>query len=147
MARARDVAVSGLMLTLLAACGAGDPLAGLSADDKAFLFADSESSAAFMGQPTDRAALDCTADRMNQAYVLVDTERDLWIDSVRPSGVERHKITSVTGGGGRFEIAAKNGAGLPFELIVDRFGDNQADISWDGAPAERYLRCPGPPVR
>jgi hypothetical protein len=147
MARAQVLALMGLMVMGLAGCGQADPLRDLTSDDRNFLFADSATSAAFMGQPHDRASLDCTADRMNQAYVLVDTERDLWIDSVRPSGVERHRITGVTGHGGSYEIAAKNGAGLPFSLIIERVGDNQADISWDGAPSERYLRCPGPPVR
>jgi hypothetical protein len=132
-------------LALVAGCGSGSPLDDLSAADRAYLFADSETSHAFMGQPADGGALDCEAARMNQAYVLVDTAHSLWLDSVRPSGVERHRIVKVTGGGDRFEISAENGAGAPFALQVRRVGELQADISWDGAPAARYLRCPGPP--
>jgi hypothetical protein len=123
------------------ACAQPDPLAGLSEDDRLFLFADSESHAPFLGQPVDNGPLNCYPQRMNQGYVLVDTDKELWLDSIRPSGVERHKILSVTKTDKGFTVQGQNGVSVNFNLIIERLGTDRAMISWDGARPELYRRC------
>lgn len=122
-------------------CTPRDPLAGLTKEDKIFLFADSQTSAPFLGQPLDNGPLNCYPQRMNQAYALVDTETELWLDSIRPTGIERHKILSVSAVDGGFVVKAKNGVGVNFELLIDRKDKDLAMISWDGAPTVIYRRC------
>jgi hypothetical protein len=122
-------------------CTASDPLAGLSADEKQFLFADTGTNAPFLGQPSDGGPLNCYPQRMNQGYALVDTDKALWLDSIRPSGVERHKILSVEKTESGFVVKSENGVGAPFDLIIERQGGTLAQISWDGAPAQMYRRC------
>jgi hypothetical protein len=133
--------VLGIVLLLAGACAPRDPLAGLTPDDKAFLFADSKTHAPFLGQPVDAGPLNCYPQRMNQGYVLIDTDKELWLDSIRPSGVERHAIVSVAKTDYGFVVTAKNGVSVTFDLIIERRGIDQAMISWDGAPAEIYRRC------
>jgi hypothetical protein len=123
-------------------CTSRDPLAGLSSEDKVFLFADTETNAPFLGQPLDNGPLNCYPQRMNQGYVLIDTADELWLDSIRPTGVERHKVLSVGAVDGGFVVKAKNGVGVGFELQIERKDRDLAMISWDGAPAEIYRRCP-----
>ena len=136
-----------ILLTVLAnlGCTPKDPLAGLSVDDKAFLFADTETDAPFLGQPLDNGPLNCYPQRMNQGYVLIDTADKLWLDSIRPTGVERHKVLSVTAFNNRFVVKAQNGVGVGFDLLIDRKDSDLASISWDGAKAELYRRCPSVP--
>lgn len=124
------------------ACSPRDPLAGLSSEDKLFLFADTQTNAPFLGQPLDNGPLNCYPQRMNQGYALVDTENTLWLDSIRPTGVERHKILSVSTVENGFVVKAKNGVGITFELLIDKKERDLAMISWDNAPAELYRRCP-----
>jgi hypothetical protein len=133
-----------LVLAVMAfsACAPRDPLAGLSSEDKDYLFADSETSAPFLGQPLDNGPLNCYPQRMNQGYALVDTETELWLDSIRPTGVERHKILSVSAVDNGYVVKAKNGVGVNFDLLIDKKDKDLAMISWDGAPAEIYRRCP-----
>lgn len=131
---------------LLAACGNKDPLASLNPDERAFLFAGSDTNAAFLGQPIDVGPLACNPQRMNQGYVLIDQEDGLWLDSLRPSGVERHKLVSVTATANGFDVEGLNGAALPFSLTIEKIDADQASISWDGAPAHVYKRCPGMPA-
>lgn len=121
--------------------GCGGPLSGLSSEDKRFLFADSASDAAFMGKPHDGALPSCDPDRMDQAFVLVDTQRSIWLDSVRPTGVERHAVRSVTKVDSGFEVLAVNGADIPFRLTIVRSGNAIAEISWDGSEPSTFLRC------
>jgi hypothetical protein len=125
----------------LGGCAKPDPLVSLSPDDKVFLFADSETHAPFLGQAVDNGPLNCYPQRMNQGYVLIDTDKDLWLDSIRPSGVERHTVLSVAKNDMGFVVTAKNGVGVNFNLIIERQGIDRALISWDGAPAEQYRRC------
>lgn len=129
------------VLLLPALAGCGGPLSGLSADDKRFLFADSASDAAFMGQPHDGGLPACDPDRMDQAFVLVDTQRSIWLDSVRPTSVERHSVRSVTKLDKGFEVLAVNAAEIPFRLTIVRTGHAIAEISWDGAEPSTFLRC------
>lgn len=129
------------VLLLPALAGCGGPLSGLSAEDKRFLFADSASDAAFMGKPHDGGLPGCDPDRMDQAFVLVDTQRSIWLDSVRPTGVERHAVRSVTKVDGGFEVLAENGADIPFRLMIARSGNAIAEISWDGSEPSTFLRC------
>ena len=124
------------------ACSPRDPLAGLSSEDKLFLLADTQTNAPFLGQPLDNGPLNCYPQRMNQGYALIDTENALWLDSIRPSGVERHKILAVSPTDGGFVVKAKNGVGVNFELLIEQKDNDIAMISWDGAPAEIYRRCP-----
>lgn len=133
----------GLVFGLLvgSACVPSDPLSALSGDDKTFLFGDTGTNAPFLGQTVDGGPLNCYPQRMNQAYVLIDTDRDLWLDSIRPSGVERHKILSVKTMKAGFVVKAQNGVSVPFNLVIERKGRDLASISWDGAPAEMYRRC------
>jgi hypothetical protein len=118
-----------------------DPLAGLSPDDREFLFADTQTHAPFLGQPVDNGPLNCYPQRMNQGYVLVDTEKELWLDSIRPTGVERHKVLGVSKTDNGFVVEAQNGVKAPFDLIIQRQGRDRAMISWDGAQPELYRRC------
>ena len=125
----------------VASCGKTDPLADLSADDRAFLFADSDTHAPFLGQAVDNGPLNCYPQRMNQGYVLVDTQSELWLDSIRPSGVERHKIISVTKTDKGFIVKGQNGVSVNFNLIIERLGTDRAWISWDGARPDMFRRC------
>jgi hypothetical protein len=135
-----------VILAALCACGPKDPLAKLTAEDRDFLFSGPSSNAAFLGQPIDVGPISCNPQRMNQGYVLMDIESGLWLDSIRPSGVERHKVVSVEGGAEHFVIHGQNGVGVGFSLVIDKTADDSADISWDGAPAVSYRRCPGMPA-
>jgi hypothetical protein len=125
----------------LSGCGKPDPLADLSPDDKAFLFADSDTHAPFLGQAVDNGPLNCYPQRMNQGYVLVDTDKELFLDSIRPSGVERHKIIAVTKTGKGFVVKGQNGVSVNFNLIIERQGTDRAWISWDGARPDLFRRC------
>ncbi len=129
------------MLALIAGCMSRDPLANLSAEDKAFLFADTGTNAPFLGQPLDNGPLTCYPQRMNQGYVLIDGQDKLFLDSIRPTGVERHEVLSVTSDENKFVIGAKNGVGATFDLFIDRKDKDLVLISWDGAPAHLYRRC------
>lgn len=131
---------------LATACAPSDPLAKISAEDREFLFAGTDSNAAFMGQPGDSGPLACNPQRMNQGYVLMDEEAGLWLDSIRPSGIERHKVLAVDPTDTGFEVKGQNGVGVSFSLIIEKTGDQTAEISWDGAAPEKYLRCPGMPA-
>lgn len=126
---------------LLGGCGKPEPLAALTPDDRAFLFAGSDTHAPFLGQPVDNGPLNCYPQRMNQGYVLVDTQNDLFLDSIRPSGVERHKVLSVSKTDNGYVVSARNGVSVDFDLIIERQGTDRAMISWDGAPPELYRRC------
>lgn len=97
-----------------------------------------------MGQPVDPGPLACNPQRMNQAYALVDTRDSLWLDSVRPTGVERHRVVAVERDGTGYVVRAQNGVGVPFVLNIRRTADDRAAISWDGAQPAAYLRCETP---
>lgn len=129
-------------LVVVSGCTPRDPLQGLSSDDKTFLFAETGTNAPFLGQPLDLGPLNCYPQRMNQGYALVDTETDLWLESIRPTGVERHKILSIASAENGFVVKAKNGVGVNFELLITKKDRDLAMISWDGAPSELYRRCP-----
>jgi hypothetical protein len=139
----RNILAAGMVAT---ACAPADPLGKISADDREFLFAGKDTNAAFMGQPGDVGPIACNPQRMNQGYVLMDEETGLWLDSIRPSGIERHKILAVEPTEKGYEVKGQNGVGVSFSLIIEQTGDQTADISWDGATAEKYLRCPGMPA-
>ncbi|MCA3693394.1 hypothetical protein [Aquidulcibacter sp.] len=130
----------------ISACAPGDPLGKISAADRDFLFAGKDTNAAFMGQPADAGPIACNPQRMNQGYVLMDEESGLWLDSIRPSGIERHKILAVEPTEKGFEVRGQNGVGVSFSLIIEKISDETASISWDGAMPEKYLRCPGMPA-
>ncbi len=139
----RNILAAGMIAT---ACAPADPLGKISAEDREFLFAGTDTNAAFMGQPGDAGPIACNPQRMNQGYVLMDEETGLWLDSIRPSGIERHKILAVQPTEKGYEVKGQNGVGVSFSLIIEQTGDQTADISWDGATAEKYLRCPGMPA-
>jgi hypothetical protein len=128
-------------LIVVGGCSSPNPLGDLTVEDKQFLFADTGTNAPFLGQTLDGGPLNCYPQRMNQGYVFVDTKSDLWLDSIRPSGVERHKILSVKATQRGFVVKAQNGVTVPFELHIQRQGTDMATISWDGAPSEMYRRC------
>ena len=140
-----------LILSVLAlgmfatACAPADPLGKISADDREFLFAGADTNAAFLGQPGDPRPLACNPQRMNQGYVLMDEETGYWLDSIRPSGIERHKVLTVEPIEKGYEVKGKNGVGVTFSLIIKQTSDDTASISWDGATPESYLRCSGMP--
>jgi hypothetical protein len=131
-----------LAFVAAAACTPGDPLADLTSEDKAYLFADTETDVPFLGQPVDNGPLNCYPQRMNQAYAFVDTADELWLKSIRPTGVEKHRILSVVASDNGYVVTAKNGVGVNFELLIQKKDRDLATISWDGAPAEVYRRCP-----
>ena len=123
-------------------CAPAEPLAKLSKEDRLFLFADTGTDVPFLGQPVDAGPLNCYPQRMNQGYVLIDTDKTIWLDSIRPSGVERHQVLSVKTVENGYVVKAKNGVSVGFELQIQREGQDMAMISWDGAKAELYRRCP-----
>lgn len=126
---------------LAAACGPSGPLGGLDAPDRAFLFADAETDGVFMGHPEDPSARRCDPRVMSQAYVFVDGGPRLELRSVRPSGVERHKIKRVERVGDSLVVYAENGARAPFSLTLRRTGPDQAEIGWDDLPQGVFERC------
>lgn len=128
-------------LLCLAACGSSNPLGDLDARDRAFLFADAETDGVFMGRPQDPGAGGCNPRLMDQAYVLVDGTPQPELRSVRPNGVERHRIKRVAREGGDLVIYAENGARAPFSLTVRMTGADQAEIFWDDLPQGRFDRC------
>jgi hypothetical protein len=129
-------------VAVLGACAPADPLAGLTPDDKVFLFAGEGTDVPFLGQAVDNGPLNCYPQRMGQGYVLIDDATGLWLNSIRPTGVERHKVLGVTKTDTGFDVKAQNGVRVPFELQFERQGADRALISWDGAPAALYRRCP-----
>lgn len=147
-----------LALGMLAtACAPADPLGKISAEAREFLFAGKDTNAAFLGQPGDSGPIACNPQRMTQGYVLMDEETGLWLDSIRPTGIvrhkilavepiERHKILAVEPIENAYEVKGRNGVGVSFSLIIEQTGDDTASISWDGANPEQYLRCPGMPA-
>jgi len=128
------------------ACAPADPLGKISVDDREFLFAGTDTNAAFLGQPGDPGPLACNPQRMNQGYVLMEEKAGYWLDSIRPSGIERHKVLAVEPIEKGYEVKSKNGVGVTFSLIIEQTSDDTANISWDGATPETYLRCPGMPA-
>ncbi len=137
--------MAGGMLAL--GCAPAGPLDKISADEREFLFAGTQTNAAFLGQPRDSGPLACNPQRMNQGYVLMDGKSGLlWLDSIRPSGIERHKVLGVEPIENGYEVIAQNGVGVSFSLIIEQTGNQTASISWDGAKPEQYLRCPGMPA-
>lgn len=141
MARAKGVYFLAAAL-LATGCTPTDPLAGLTSEDKTYLFADTGTDVPFMGQPIDAGPLNCYPQRMNQGYVLIDTDEELWLDSIRPTGVERHRVSSVALTSDGYLVKAKNGVGVNFDLLISRKDEDLATISWDGAPSQVYRRCP-----
>jgi hypothetical protein len=136
--------LAGLFMPLVAlmACNqTKDPLGDLTPDDRVFLFGQTDTHVPFLGQPVDNGPLNCYPQRMNQGYVLVDGESSIYLDSIRPTGIERHNILSVVKTDKGFDVKAKNGVSAPFDLIIERQGRDRALISWDGAPAQPYRRC------
>jgi hypothetical protein len=128
------------------ACAPADPLGKITADAREFLFAGKDTNAAFLGQPGDSGPIACNPQRMTQGYVLMDEETGLWLDSIRPTGIERHKILAVEPIENGYEVKGRNGVGVSFSLIIEQTSDDTASISWDGANPEQYLRCPGMPA-
>ena len=126
---------------LAASCGPSGPLASLDVRDRAFLFADGETDGVFMGRPQDPAAHRCDPRAMNQAYVFVDAGPQLELRSVRPTGVERHRIKKVERVSDTLVVYAENGARAPFSLVVRPTGPDQAEISWDDLPQGVFERC------
>ncbi|GIU67645.1 hypothetical protein [Candidatus Phycosocius spiralis] len=129
----------------MSACTPKDPLAHLTQEDREYLFAGPKTNAAFLGQPGDGGPIACNPDRMSQGYVLIDAPKAWWLDSIRPTGTERHKILRVETTADGFDITAQNAIGVSFHLLIEQRGRKKAEISWDGAPAESYIRCPGMP--
>jgi hypothetical protein len=105
------------------------------------LFADAETDGVFMGRPQDPGGRRCDPRTMDQAYVFVDAGPQLELRSVRPSGVERHKIKRVERSGESLVVYAENGARAPFSLSLTITGPDQAEISWDGIPQGPFERC------
>lgn len=139
--------LSAVALGMLAtACAPADPLGKISAEAREFLFAGKDTNAAFLGQPGDSGPIACNPQRMTQGYVLMDEETGLWLDSIRPTGIERHKILAVEPIENGYEVKGRNGVGVSFSLIIEQTSDDTASISWDGANPEQYLRCPGMPA-
>lgn len=130
-----------LAVGALGACAPAQTPDKLSASDFAFLFAGDGKTAPFFGEPQMGVALSCSPAIMNKAFVFVHNKSSYWLDSVRPSGVERHKILAIVADGDQYEVKAQNGITVPFDLIITRHGPDRATISWDGAPAQDYRRC------
>lgn len=136
------VALALAFVSVLSNCAKNDdPIAHLSAEDRIYLFGETDTHVPFLGQPVDAGPLNCYPQRMNQGYVLVDEGKLLYLDSIRPTGIERHKVKAVLKTVAGFEIKAQNGVNAPFDLIIQPLSNNRASISWDGAPPQNYRRC------
>jgi hypothetical protein len=142
----KAASIVGLLLVAAAGCGGSgvDPVAKLAPADRLFLFSSTDRGVAFLGQPADGAALSCDANAMQQGYVFrySAATRRTWLDSLRPSGVETHEVKSITVESDTYDIAAVNGADIPFELSIAPKDGDVYEISWDGAQPKDYKRCP-----
>lgn len=132
-----------LMSCILAfgACEKKDPIASLDEKTKYFLMGDDESPISFMGWPSNGGESSCNASQMGQGYSFKQTADGLFIESIRPSGIERHKINAINIGSGTIKIKAKNNANLPFALILSNVSENAVDISFDGEAKSNFVRC------
>ena len=146
MVSRKQTALAALVVfSIFAGCspGNGDPVAALAPADRLFLFSNVDRGVAFLGQPAGAAELSCDADAMQQGYVFRynATSKRATLDSLRPSGVETHAIGAIEVSDNTIDIHAKNGANLPFKLLLEREADDSVLISWDNAEPGRYLRC------
>lgn len=137
----RNVFLFGIAFIALSSCGAKDPLSGLSESQKLFMFGDDESKITFMGWPSNGQKVSCNPSIMSQGYAFIIDEKSLFIESIRPSGTERHKISDIVSSNGNIDVKAKNGANLPFSLKFTNFAENSVSISFDGEANSEFRRC------
>jgi hypothetical protein len=128
-------------LIALAACEQKEPLSQIDEGTRYFLFGDDESRISFMGIPADNGIARCDPTNMQQAYGLRQGDAGVFIESVRPSGVERHIVRAINGDKAKITIRAKNNANLPFTLVFTNINETGADISFDDTPKQHYARC------
>ena len=83
----------------------------------------------------------CEASEMGQGYRFKIKDGVFFIESIRPSGVEKHIISSVESSDDKIIIKAKNNANLPFKLIISNISDENANISFGGEADSLFARC------
>ncbi len=137
----KKLLIFSLGLLVLASCSIKDPISSLDENDKTFLFGDDESKITFLGWSIIGDEPSCNPENMGQGYSFIKIDDDFFIESIRPSGVEKHKINSITHSNNVIEIKAKNGANLPFKLILSNIMANSVEISFDNEQNSRFLRC------
>lgn len=137
----RNFFIIGAALLFVSSCGSKDPLSGLSESDKLFLFGDDESKITFMGWPNNGTKASCNPNSMGQGYAFIMDGNSIFIESIRPNGVEKHKINKISASDGFIEIKAKNGANLPFTLKFSEIGESATFISFDGEANSQFVRC------
>lgn len=128
-------------LMLLISCGKDNSLDNLSQNDRYFLFGEDESKITFLGWPISGGKPSCNPEDMGQGYSFIQSDKGFFIESIRPSGVERHKIHSIIHNGNNLEIKARNAASLPFSLVFTNIETNSVNISFDGEQNTSFLRC------
>jgi len=124
-----------------ASCVQKSPLADLQEEGRFFIFGDDESAVAFMGNPVDGKPVSCNPDDMMQGYSFSQTGKLVHLESIRPSGVEQHAVTSISSDGADIVVRAKNGANLPFSLRFSEIDGSNVQISFDGEGKSTYQRC------
>ncbi len=133
-----------LLCSVLAfvSCTKKNPLDTLQEKTKYYLMGDDESQISFLGWPNDKSSRpSCEASEMGQGYRFKITDGVFFIESIRPSGVEKHIVTSVENGEDKIIIQAKNNANLPFKLIISNISDENAKISFGGEANSPFARC------
>ena len=126
----------------LGSCTKKNPIDTLEEKTKYYLMGDDESQISFLGWPnikTDKPS--CEASEMGQGYRFKIKDGVFFIESIRPSGVEKHIISSVESSDDKIIIKAKNNANLPFKLIISNISDEDANISFDGEANSLFARC------
>ncbi|KAF0096726.1 MAG: hypothetical protein FD163_435 [Hyphomonadaceae bacterium] len=128
-------------VAIATSCAPKNPLADLREEQRFFIFGDDESRVAFMGSPFEGKSASCNANDMMQGYSFSQADGAVLLESIRPSGVEEHTVTSISSNGADIVVRAKNGANLPFSLLFSEIIDDQVKISFDGEGKATYLRC------
>lgn len=137
----KKLLIFSLCLFSIASCGVKDPVSGLNETNKLFLFGDDESKITFLGWPIIGDSPSCNPEDMGQGYSFIKNDDGFIIESIRPSGIEKHKINSIKSFDNKIEIKAKNGANLPFSLILSNISGSNVEISFDNEVNSRFLRC------
>lgn len=135
------ILIAVIAVAFAASCTPKNPLANLQEAQRFFIFGDDESTVAFMGSPFAGNSVSCNADDMMQGYSFSQVDGAVQLESIRPSGAERHTVTSIATNGSDIVVRAKNGANLPFSLIFSDIQQNEVQISFDGEGKSTYMRC------
>ena len=128
-----------LVVTLGIICGCSKSgLETLPAETRDFIYGSGR--VALLGKPINGVA-DCEFANSQQGYVFKKVDNKLFIDSLRPSGTNTHKVDSIKRVGNGFEVIAENGIKSKFTLSFSNQGDDTIDIAFNDLDKNRFLRC------